>query len=374
MTNLRLAEIVAPGEFIKDGLESKGWTQIDLAEVMGRTPRHVNEIINGKIGITPRTARELAAAFETTPEFWLNLDNQYQLAHSNADDEAVSRRARLYRFPIRAMIKRGWIEKTDDLNILEHKVTSFFGVGSIEEVEQFRHAARRSTGDEVSDIQLAWLYRVRQVAMSMHVPPYDEGGLSKAIDKLSALRSEVREIRHVPRILQEAGIRFVLVEAPEGSKIDGVCFWLKSSGPVIGMSLRFDRIDNFWFVLRHELEHVKCGHGKSAYIIDVDLEDGGDDIASEPISEEERIANSAAAEFCVNQSRMKSFIARKQPYISERDVLAFAKICNVHPGIIVGQLHRNLNNYKNFRSHLVSISRELFDNAVVDGWGQTALI
>lgn len=368
MTNVKLAEIVAPGEFIKDALDHKGWTQIDLAEVMGRTTRHVNEIINAKVGITPRTARELAAAFDTTPEFWLNLENQYQLSRSEADDDSVLRRAKLYRFPIRAMVKRGWIEKTDDLNSLEEQVVSFFGAGSLDEIVHFRHCARRSTGDEVSDLQLAWLYRVRQVALSMHVPDYSRCGLDKAIDLLASLRSEIREIRHVPRILREAGIRFTLVEAPEGSKIDGVCFWL-SDAPVIALSLRFDRIDNFWFVLRHELEHARCGHGKAGqYVVDVDLDDGSD-----TVSEEERLANAAAAEFCVPQARLKSFIARKQPYISERDVIAFAKICGVHPGLVVGQLHRHIDNYyKNFRAHLVSVNRELVENAVVDGWGQIA--
>jgi HTH-type transcriptional regulator / antitoxin HigA len=369
MTNVKLAEIVAPGEFIKDALDHKGWTQIDLAEVMGRTTRHVNEVINAKVGITPRTARELAAAFDTTPAFWLNLESQYQLSRSEADDDAVSRRAKLYRFPIRAMVKRGWIEKTNDLNKLEAQVVSFFGARSLEEVVEFRHAARRSTGDEVSDLQLAWLYRVRQVALSMHVPAYSPKGLEKAIERLSSLRSAIREIRHAPRILQDAGIRFVVVEAPEGSKIDGVCFWLTPKMPVVALSLRFDRVDNFWFVLRHELEHVRCGHAKGGkYIVDVDLD--GD---TNTVSDEERAANEAAAEFCVPQVRIKSFIARKQPYISERDVLAFAKICGVHPGLVVGQLHRHINNYyKNFRAHLVSVSREVIENAVVDGWGQIA--
>jgi HTH-type transcriptional regulator/antitoxin HigA len=368
MTNLKLAESVAPGEFIKDALEHRGWTQIDLSEVIGRTTRHVNEIINGKVGITPRTARELAAAFDTTPEFWLNLENQYQLSRSEADDASVSRRAQLYRFPVRAMVKRGWIEKTDDLDELENQFVSFFGARSIEEVYQFKHAARRSTGDEVTDLQLAWLYRVRQIAMSMHVCTFNFDGLTAALEKLSALRTEAREVRHVPRILQEIGIRLVIVEAPEGSKIDGVCFWLQPTMPVIALSIRFDRIDNFWFVLRHELEHVRCGHGKNGFVVDVDLEDAEDATSSK----EERIANEAAAEFCVSQARLKSFIMRKQPYISERDVVAFAKICEVHPGLIVGQLHRHLKNYKNFRTYLVGVSRELFSSAVVDGWGHIA--
>ena len=76
----------------------------------------------------------------------------------------------------------------------------------------------------------------------------------------------------VPRILTESGIRFVIVEALSSSKIDGVCFWLDDFSPVIGLTLRFDRIDNFWFVLRHELEHVIQRHGRSAAMFDAELE------------------------------------------------------------------------------------------------------
>ena len=52
-------------------------------------------------------------------------------------------------------------------------------------------------------------------------------------------------------------------EALPSSKIDGVCLWLDQHSPVIGMSLRFDRIDNFWFVLGHEIEHALKGARES---------------------------------------------------------------------------------------------------------------
>lgn len=61
------------------------------------------------------------------------------------------------------------------------------------------------------------------------------------------------------------------LEALKSSKIDGVCLWLNEHSPVIGMTMRFDRMDNFWFVLRHELEHVLLGHGKVEPSLDVDL-------------------------------------------------------------------------------------------------------
>jgi HTH-type transcriptional regulator/antitoxin HigA len=70
------------------------------------------------------------------------------------------------------------------------------------------------------------------------------------------------ESRHVPRLLLECGVRFILVEKLPQADIDGVCFWLDAKSPVIGMSTRRDKIDNFWFVLRHEIQHVLERHGQ----------------------------------------------------------------------------------------------------------------
>ena len=104
----------------------------------------------------------------------------------------------------------------------------------------------------------------------------------------------------------------MIVETLSSAKIDGVCFSLDDASPVIGVSLRYDRIDNFWFVLRHEIEHVLQGHGKAAAILDIELE-GQRAGTGSSIAEEERIANKAAADFCVPTAQMDAFIARKAP-------------------------------------------------------------
>src|SRR4029079_19255726 len=116
------------------------------------------------------------------------------------------------------------------------------------------------------------------------------------------------------------GVRFVLVEALPGSKIDGVCVWIDDQ-PAIGMTLRLDRPDNFCFVLRHEIEHALRGDGREMTFAPVDEHENE---PTEDTRECERIADDAAREFCVPQALLESFIARKSPFISERDVLSFA--------------------------------------------------
>ncbi len=68
------AEIFPPGDFVREELEARNWTQGDLASILARPLQLVNEIVLGKRAITPETAQGFANAFSTTPELWLNLE------------------------------------------------------------------------------------------------------------------------------------------------------------------------------------------------------------------------------------------------------------------------------------------------------------
>src|ERR1700694_967479 len=97
MANRVPAEVSPPGEFIREELEARGWTQGDLAQIMDRPLRLVNELVAGKKQITPEPARGLATAFgDNDPLYWMNLDSAYRLAQEQPADESVARRSKLY--------------------------------------------------------------------------------------------------------------------------------------------------------------------------------------------------------------------------------------------------------------------------------------
>ena len=362
-----IAETFPPGEFLREELEARGWSQTELAEIIGRPVRLINEVIAGKKAITPETAIQLGDSLGTGPELWMNLESQYQLSKVSATDGLITRRAKLYeRFPVREMIKRGWIEASKSIDVLEQQFLSFFGLDSIDAEIPFAHAARKTDAlDKPSMLQLAWLCRARRIAEERVLVSYTEAALRDALPRLSALLSAAEEARHVSRILGECGVRFVVVEPIPGSKIDGACFWLGEDRPVVALSLRLDRIDNFWFVLRHELEHVLQGHGRDQAILDQDLEG----TASDQISEEEIVANAAGAEFCVSKQEMDGFVARVAPFFAEERVVGFAKRLNVHAGLVAGQLQRRLGRYDLFRKYQVKVRSIVTASALTDGWG-----
>lgn len=368
MLDRRPAEAFHPGEFLGEELEERGWTQTEFAEIIGRPVRLVNEIVKGKRGVTPGTAKELGAALGTSAEFWMNLETKYQLWKSGPAAPSIIRRANMRtRYPIRDMINRHWIQSSDDVQIMENRILRYFEIDSMEDVPALAYAAKRSgILGELSPIQLAWLYRVKHIAKSISVPQYSKERLVTTVTKLAGLRSSAEDIKYIPELLAESGVRFIVVEPLPSSKIDGVCLWLDNS-PVIGLSLRFDRIDNFWFVLRHEIEHILMGHGKTKPIIAVDLFSKVADV--EKLVPEERAANAVAAEFCVPQQLFEEFMVQVEPYVSREKVMRFSLEQGIHPGLVVGQIQRRLNRYDLLRSFLVSIRKIITTEAVTDGYG-----
>ncbi|GAB1543628.1 HigA family addiction module antitoxin [Scytonema sp. NUACC21] len=73
------ARVPTPGKILYRELEARGWTQKDLAEIMGCSVDTINKIIRGSKEITLETAIELSQALGTSPEFWTNLEAKYRL-------------------------------------------------------------------------------------------------------------------------------------------------------------------------------------------------------------------------------------------------------------------------------------------------------
>ncbi len=364
-----LGDVPHPGFYIREELEAREWTQRDLAYILGTPEQAVNMIISGKRGISPEMAKALGKAFDVNPNLFANLQRSYDMARAREPDPGVGRRARLQTaYPVREMIKRGWIHDTD-ATLLEVQMAQFFTVANSDDIPHIEHAARKSSYyDDTPPAQLAWLFRVRQIAKSSYAVKYSEKALFEAIPILRRLMLDPEETRHVSRILAECGVRLIFVEGLPNAKIDGVCFWLNKQAPVIGMSLRFDRIDNFWFVLRHEIEHVLRRDGQLREVLDIDI-DGKN--ASE-LPPEEVAANAAAGDFCISPAEMDSFVARKSPFFADRDVIGFSRRLNIHPGIVVGQIHRRTGRFELLRKHLVKVRSHILPSATVDGWGVIA--
>ena len=124
--------LAPPGDTLQEALEERSMTQAELARRMGRPKKTINGIIHGSIQITPETALALERVLDIAASFWLNLENQYREALARlADDQHLREHVGwLKRFPLKEMIKRGWLEKAPDALQQLRVLLRFFGVAT----------------------------------------------------------------------------------------------------------------------------------------------------------------------------------------------------------------------------------------------------
>lgn len=365
---------MAPGDAIKYKLEERGWTQADFARIIGRPLPVINKIINGKTSITPDTARELAEAFGTEPNYWLSLDSAYRLSIAKKPDKSIRKRASLYEIaPVKEMEKRGWIGRVDSIATLEKELHKFFGVKSLAKMPAIPFAARSSAEKklDISASQNAWCFRAAKLAKSVQASKFSKRKFEKACSEFKKLAAYPENIRMVPRMLSDMGIRLVVLEHLPKTKIDGAVLWLNETSPVITLSMRYDRIDYFWHTLAHELSHIRH---RDAFSLDMDF--GMPTLTVNNNEEDiEKRADQEATEFLISRQDLESFMLRIKPFYSKKRIVQFANRIQIHPGIIAGQLqHKGEIKYTANKEMLVKIRDILTDEALTDGWGKTVNI
>lgn len=360
------AEAIPPGEFIQEELEARGWTQQDLASILKRPLRTINRIILGKHSITAETAKELAEAFGTDATYWMRLEAMYRLALAEGPKGAVQERAAIYSLaPIKEMVRRGWIRRSEDDAQLRRELERFYGA-PLENRPVIAFAARHGAEltPEIASAQLAWACRAKHVAALAWADRFTKSRISIAVRRLRQLVHEPEEVRHVPKVLAEAGIRLVVTEALKHTRIDGAALWLGRRQPVIALSMRYGRLDYFWFTLLHELAHIAAGDGECG---DADLDAGGGE------TQAETRANRKAAGWLIPPNLLASFIMRTTPLYSSKRISGFANRIGVHPSIVTGQLcHRGELTWDRFARLRVDVRRIVLDACIHDGWGTKA--
>ena len=372
MTQRKIAEAFPPGEFIQEELDARGWSQIELAEIIGCHPTIVNAWIKGKRAITAQTAKQLGDAFGMSAHWWINQQTYYDLWKAEEADAGIARRSKVYGYgPIKELTKRQWVEPSESVDILEGRILDFYCVSNLEEKPQLSHAARKISSKEPNALQLAWLFRAKHLAKCLTANPFTEQSFQEALRSLKVLKANAEDARLIPKVLAQFGIKFLIIEQlSSGAGIDGVTFW-DQDWPVIALTVRYDRIDSFWFTLAHELGHLKNRDAqKGSVVFDIDLV-GEKAQRFEEKSDMEKRADLFSSEFLVPEAKLESFMFRKGPLFSKIKINDFARVQGVHPGIVVGQLqYRGCIPYGNHRPMLEKVRAIVTASALTDGWGQ----
>ncbi|OEF10832.1 ImmA/IrrE family metallo-endopeptidase [Aliivibrio logei] len=203
-----------------------------------------------------------------------------------------------------------------------------------------------------------WLSSIKKIAslfISLNDIPKFNGITKEELKEIANLNYNVDSLKELERILALKGIIFVIEPSLPSLKTDGAVYKLSSGNPVIALSLRHKRLDNFWFTLMHELSHIFLHYDKfDSYIID-DIED----IETHKTELIELEANKLANDLLIPRNIWRTCLARRD--LKSESIIAFSKIHNIHPSIIAGRICLdNKECYKKFSKILNEIdTREI---------------
>ena len=330
-----------PSDTILDSLEAVGWTQSDLAERMGRTKKHVQDLVKNKTRITSDTAVELSRTLGGSAQFWLNLEANYQAAIAEREslDRHRADRPWLKELPLADMRKLGWIDAGSEATANVDACLRFFGVASVKgwrdhyasQLVAFR-AGTRGPGAKVGAVA-AWLRRAQIGAAAIETNPWSKSQFLATLDsscRKSTAADPIRALKEIQLDWARAGVAVVFVRRPKACSAFGAAEWLAPDRAMIVVSDRYATTDQLWFTLLHEAAHVVL-HGKKKPHVDADGSGSDDD--------EERQADAFAADRLIPRSAWKTFVdvlGNRPP--SAAEIGHFSEQQQVGAGIVVGRL------------------------------------
>lgn len=329
---------IHPGEILEETLSARNMKKNDLAERCQISAKTISQIINGKAPVTPETAIQFERVLGVSANVWNNLDAYYRLFTAKLADRRSleSKKEWAEKFPVAELIKRGITsERNTDAERVE-ELLDFFGVGNVEawkvqfnriSVSYRKSPAFKSYKESVA----AWLRLGEVMAGEISTEPFNKNKFKGALNEIRYLTCDEPDIfePHMKELCRRAGVALIFVSEFPKTHLSGATRWLRSDKALIMLSLRHKRDDHFWFTFFHEAGHILL-HGKTSVFIDE--EDRG-------TNEFEEEANRFAANILIPERKYKAFVQTGRYY--KENILEFARVLGVSPGIIAGRLQHD---------------------------------
>ncbi len=329
-----------PIDAIKFRMEQLGLGQKDMVPFIG-TKSKVSEVLNGKRTLTLAMMRSLNKG--------LGISAEVLLKEPGANFPSEIQDMEWYRFPVVEMAKRRWIPDVDDLKakaeeLIRDSISQAGGL-KIEPAVFFRQGRRGRYNPKMDLYALtAWCIRVLFLARKNPLrTKYIKGSIKmRTLQEVARLSYFDNGPLLASEYLEKHGIHLIVVPHLPKTYLDGAAILLPDETPVIGLTLRYDRIDNFWFCLLHELAHISKHLSESEWIIVDDFDLRGKDVEGEDIIEKE-------ADEMTRDGLIPKKVWDRNPIegkATTEKVYSLAAKLKIHPAIIAGRIRYEQNNYR----------------------------
>jgi len=327
-----------PVEAIKFRMEQLSLNQQALVPFIGSKSK-VSEILNKK--------RQLSLSMMRALHKGLGIPAEILLQEQGQDFPEEIPEIDWTRFPIHEMISLSWISHRNKIKGNEEEIMRQYiqEAGGMNRFLQFSFRKSKSPIKKLRTDRyalMAWCLRVMDLSKKN---PTDKKYKPESLN-LSDL-SKLSYFDNGPLLakeyLEKQGIQFFIVPHLKKTFLDGAVMILKGETPVVVLTLRYDRQDNFWFCLLHEIAHVikHLRRDETDIIID-EIEPRQSNIGSTDKKEEE--ADKIAENALIPREYWKKVNLDAKNLAKE--VVLLSEQMKVHPAIIAGRIRFEKNNYR----------------------------
>jgi HTH-type transcriptional regulator/antitoxin HigA len=322
---------------IKFRMEQQDLKQKDLVPFIGSKSK-VSEVLSG--------ARQLSLSMIRKLHAGLGIPVDVLLQEPEAELPEIPDGLDWNNFPLVEMLRRQWIQFNGSLHEAKEHVEELLGnwaaplgKNALQPTLLRQHVRGRNNSSEYS--LAAWRIRVSLLAQEQMIPAYKTGSVDEGfmhdIVKLSYFDNGPLLAKE---FLLKNGIHFIVEPHLKGTHLDGAVMYLPDASPLVALTTRYDRLDNFWFTLCHELAHLALHLGTDEWTLFFD------DLECVDQNDIEDEADVWASEILIPSSKWNG--AGLTSRCSASSVKAFAEELRIHPAIPAGRIRREQKNYSLF--------------------------
>ncbi len=331
--------IPPPGETVADLLEEHEMTQTELANRLGVSLKHLNQIVKGGASISAELALGLERVFSVPADFWLTREAIFRAHEARIEEEPGLKKALTWaeQFPIKELQKRGFLPRGLKDEKLVAALLKFLGIASPKQWASPAVAYRKSHRFESDEFALAAWLRIGEIeAKEISCDPFDAERFRDALEQARGLTqlSPTAWQEELVNLCASAGVAVVIVEHFKASRVNGATRWLSPSKALIQLSIRYRWEDIFWFTFFHEAGHVLL-HQKKEVFVEPEKQPKPDSVDPK-LRELENEANRFASKMLI-PSRFES----RLPTMQLGEISAFAKHIGIAPASVVGRLQHD---------------------------------
>jgi HTH-type transcriptional regulator / antitoxin HigA len=249
-------------------------------------------------------------------------------------------------YPFKQMFQRGWFGNfvgtlNDAIKDSENLIEGLFENAGFKGVQPALNRQLIRSNSQPNEFALkAWYARVLIKAKDQRIDKsFDKNLLtSDWIGNLAKLSQEDDGLKKVPKYLKDVGIHFIIEPVLDGTLLDGAALLLDKQFPIIALTLRYDRLDNFWFVLFHEIAHIILHLSDNIEAIFDDLDSKVDGL--------EKDADEFALDALIPKEVWRTSLVRFRA--SEKTIINQAKALGINPALVAGRIRRETGQYYQF--------------------------